>query len=156
MTHLKYSALMIAVVLITGCSTAGQPEKKQKTPATQKAVSPTGQTTAVQPAVVVPVSAPVSPVPQRQASLMDNCSRELKALKRLDNRQYTRRRAQFDRLMRGASVYAGVRGDVAEETREAVDAMYRYRTGKLCAEISQDVLEALSRQGENGLSGNRQ
>ncbi|MCZ4677302.1 hypothetical protein O4O00_23500, partial [Citrobacter sedlakii] len=81
---------------------------------------------------------------------------ELKALKRLDNRQYTRRRAQFDRLMRGASVYAGVRGDVAEETREAVDAMYRYRTGKLCAEISQDVLEALSRQGENGQSGSRQ
>ncbi|ECD4500809.1 hypothetical protein ABPE25_004389 [Salmonella enterica subsp. enterica serovar Newport] len=87
---------------------------------------------------------------------MENCSRELNALKRLDSRQYSRRKTQFDRLMAGASVYTGVRGDVAGGTREAVDAMYRFRTGKLCAEISQDVLEALSRQGEGGPSGNRQ
>ncbi|EEO7308504.1 hypothetical protein G5W99_004088, partial [Salmonella enterica] len=76
------------------------------------------------------------------------CDRELKALKRLDAKRYALRRSQFDRLMSGAAVYADIRTEVAGGTREAVDAMYRFRTGKLCTEISRDVLDALARQGE--------
>ncbi|EAU6886213.1 hypothetical protein EH284_23335 [Salmonella enterica] len=83
-------------------------------------------------------------------SVVARCDRELKALKRLDGRRYAQRKAQFDRLMAGASLYAGIRTDVSGGTQETVDAMYRFRTGKLCAEISQDVLDALARQEGSG------
>ncbi|EAA3705528.1 hypothetical protein D8R48_22855 [Salmonella enterica subsp. enterica serovar Newport] len=153
MSRLKHSGLVMALWLLAGCSAGGGEVKGKKT----------GVTPAVTTTAPGKVSAPARPptpapaaVPAGQSSAMENCSRELNALKRLDSRQYSRRKTQFDRLMAGASVYTGVRGDVAGGTREAVDAMYRFRTGKLCAEISQDVLEALSRQGEGGPSGNRQ
>lgn len=87
---------------------------------------------------------------------MESCSRELVALKRLDNRLYNRRKVQFDRLMHGASLYAGLRTEVAGSIQEAVDAMYRFRTSRLCAEISRDVLDALVRQGDGNPDGGRQ
>ncbi|EDP9872194.1 hypothetical protein B1P99_004291 [Salmonella enterica subsp. enterica serovar Gaminara] len=150
MSPLKYSGLVIGFWLLTGCSAGGERVKGKKTegaPAvTTAAVKPPAPTRPLTPAAV----------PAEQTSAMDSCSRELNVLKRLDNRQYTRRRGQFDRLMAGASVYTSVRAEVVGGTREAVDAMYRFRTGKLCAEISQDVLEALSRQDGSGQSGNRQ
>lgn len=157
MTHLKCSGLVLVMCwLLAGCSTGGRPVPGVKKPVVQKA-TPAKQTS-------VPVKAPVAAatvmaqptVPDVQASAMESCSRELKALRRLDARLYNRRKAQFDRLMSGASVYAGLRSDVAGGTREAVDAMYRFRTGRLCAEISRDVLDALARQGEGSLSGNGQ
>ncbi|HIF2982184.1 TPA: hypothetical protein ACXZLP_004154, partial [Salmonella enterica] len=77
---------------------------------------------------------------------VEKCGRELNTLKRLDMKRYTQRKSQFDRLMAGASVYADVRSDVVKGTQEAVDAMYRFRVGKLCAEISRDVLDALTHQ----------
>ncbi|HFW4533977.1 TPA: hypothetical protein ACIBQR_002730 [Salmonella enterica subsp. enterica serovar Chester] len=109
---------------------------------------------ATKPVVVVSRSAtmPETVPPLQEAVLtigIEGCDRELKALKRLDAQRYARLRAQFTRLMSGASVYAGIRADVASGTREAVDAMYRYRTEKLCSEISQDVLDALARQGDS-------
>ncbi|EAO4397496.1 hypothetical protein E5475_20725 [Salmonella enterica] len=153
MGRLKHSGLVMVLWLLAGCSVGGGEMKGKKT----------GVTPAVTTTVSGKVSAPAHPptpapaaVPVGQSFAMENCSRELNALKRLDSRQYSRRKMQFDRLMAGASVYTGVRGDVAGGTREAVDAMYRFRTGKLCAEISQDVLEALSRQDGSGQSGNRQ
>ncbi|EOG5643132.1 hypothetical protein ACLE3B_001040 [Salmonella enterica subsp. enterica serovar Chester] len=105
-------------------------------------VSPTARSDVRQ-----PLSVSVSP-----DSAVEKCGRELKTLKRLDMQRYTQRKSQFDRLMSGASVYADVRKDVAGGTQEAVDAMYRFRTGKLCAEISRDVLDALARQ-EGGTGG---
>ncbi|HGB5188184.1 TPA: hypothetical protein ACIVM6_004181 [Salmonella enterica subsp. salamae serovar 21:z10:z6] len=162
MTHLKCSGLVLMMCwLLTGCGTGNSTGTGAKKPVVQKTV-PAKQT-------VVPVKAPVAAatvtaqptavmpapvVPDAQASAMENCSRELKALRRLDVRLYNRRKAQFDRLMSGASVYAGLRPDVAGGTRETVDAMYRFRTGRLCAEISRDVLDALARQGDGSLSGN--
>lgn len=162
MAHLKCSGLVLVMCwLLAGCGAGGSTVTGVKKPVVQKAV-PAKKT-------VIPVKAPVAtvtaqsatvmPVPavqDAQSSAMESCSRELKALRRLDARLYNRRKAQFDRLMSGASVYAGLRSDVAGGTREAVDAMYRFRTGRLCAEISRDVLDALARQGEGSLSGNGQ
>ncbi|EHI5678386.1 hypothetical protein J9T78_004420 [Salmonella enterica] len=160
MTHLKCNVLVMVVCwLLTGCSTGSSSVTSIKKPVEQKA-APAKQTTVPVKAPAVPVRPavvmPVQTIPDAQASAMESCSRELKALRRLDARLYNRRKAQFDRLMSGASVYAGLRSDVAGGTREAVDAMYRFRTGKLCAEISRDVLDALARQGEGSLSGNGQ
>ncbi|EAU2710450.1 hypothetical protein OE847_003749 [Salmonella enterica] len=151
MTHLKCSGLMLAVCcLLAGCAT----EVGMKKTVVQKAV-PARQApvTGTPPA---PAVTPPAAVPTGQSSAMESCSRELAALKRLDNRLYNRRKVQFDRLMYGASLYAGLRTEVAGSTQEAVDAMYRFRTGRLCAEISRDVLEALARQGDGNPDGGRQ
>lgn len=154
-SSLTRSALVTAVCLLTGCSAGLTGSAKgEKLAVTTGAlvksggaisgstVSPTARSDVRQ-----PLSVSVSP-----DSAVEKCGRELKTLKRLDMQRYTQRKSQFDRLMSGASVYADVRKDVAGGTQEAVDAMYRFRTGKLCAEISRDVLDALARQ-EGGTGG---
>ncbi|HAO0324563.1 TPA: hypothetical protein IGZ64_004462 [Escherichia coli] len=75
---------------------------------------------------------------------MERCRRELEALKRIDIKLYNQRKAEFDRLMRGADIYSGVRSDVRISTQNAVDAYYRYRVDKMCADISKNVLDSLS------------
>jgi hypothetical protein len=76
---------------------------------------------------------------------MERCRRELNSLKRLDSAVYNKRKSEFDKLMSGASLYNGVRDDVGDYTQGAVDALYRFRAAKLCADISRDVLDGLSR-----------
>ncbi len=76
---------------------------------------------------------------------MERCRRELESLKRVDATVYNKRKAEFDKLMSGASLYNGVRNDVGNYTQGAVDALYRFRSAKLCADISCDVLDGLSR-----------
>ncbi|HGB3179566.1 TPA: hypothetical protein ACIVAU_004451 [Salmonella enterica subsp. enterica serovar Chester] len=75
---------------------------------------------------------------------MERCQRELEALKRIDIRVYNQRKTEFDTVMQGADIYSGVRSDVSESTQNAVDAYYRYRVDKMCADISNDVLQRLS------------
>ncbi|ENW0041237.1 hypothetical protein NEO11_06315 [Escherichia coli] len=75
---------------------------------------------------------------------MERCRRELEALKRIDIRIYNQRKVEFDRVMQGADIYSGVRSDVRASTQDAVDAYYRYRVDKMCADISKDVLDRLS------------
>ncbi len=75
---------------------------------------------------------------------MEQCRRELEALKRIDVRIYNQRKVDFDRVMQGADIYSGVRSDVRASTQDAVDAYYRYRVDKMCADISKNVLDSLS------------
>ncbi|WP_262822979.1 hypothetical protein [Escherichia coli] len=75
---------------------------------------------------------------------MERCQRELEALKKIDIKVYNQRKAEFDRVMQGADIYSGVRSDVRESTQNAVDAYYRYRVDKMCADISKNVLDGLS------------
>ncbi|HEC7758699.1 TPA: hypothetical protein R4A49_004338 [Salmonella enterica subsp. enterica serovar Muenchen] len=77
------------------------------------------------------------------------CRKELDILKRVDNARYLSRKVLFDKLMSGARLYGDVRGDLQSGTRSTVDALFSYKLEKLCADISQDVLNSLSRIGEN-------
>ncbi|WP_105291162.1 hypothetical protein, partial [Escherichia sp. MOD1-EC6147] len=70
---------------------------------------------------------------------MERCRRELEALKRIDSAVYNKRKAEFDKLVSGASLYNGVRSDVGNYTQSAVDALYRFMSDKLCADIASDV-----------------
>ncbi|EFN7977354.1 hypothetical protein ED769_24065 [Escherichia coli] len=79
---------------------------------------------------------------------MERCRRELEALKKIDIRTYNQRKTEFDRVMQGADIYSGVRSDIRETTQDAVDAYYRYRVNKMCADISKDVLDSLSDKGK--------
>lgn len=76
---------------------------------------------------------------------MERCRRELEALKRIDSAVYNKRKAEFDKLVSGASLYNGVRSDVGNYTQSAVDALYRFRSDKLCADIASDVLKELAK-----------
>ncbi|EJK1441414.1 hypothetical protein NK073_003245 [Escherichia coli] len=76
---------------------------------------------------------------------MERCRRELEALKKIDSVVYNKRKAEFDRLVSGASLYNGVRSDVGNYTQSAVDALYRFRSDKLCADIASDVLKGLAK-----------
>ena len=76
---------------------------------------------------------------------MERCRRELEALKKIDSAVYNKRKAEFDRLVSGASLYNGVRSDVGNYTQSAVDALYRFRSDKLCADIASDVLKELAK-----------
>lgn len=76
---------------------------------------------------------------------MERCKRELDALKKIDSLVYNKRKAEFDKLVSGASLYNGVRGDVDNYTQNAIDALYRFRSDKLCADIASDVLSGLTK-----------
>ncbi|MGS7936415.1 hypothetical protein ACQ93J_26030, partial [Escherichia coli] len=67
------------------------------------------------------------------------------ALKRIDSAVYNKRKAEFDKLVSGASLYNGVRSEVGNYTQSAVDALYRFRSDKLCADIASDVLLGLTK-----------
>ncbi|EAP9281428.1 hypothetical protein ES868_23495 [Salmonella enterica] len=75
---------------------------------------------------------------------MERCRRELEALKKIDLSVYNKRKLEFDKLISGAALYSGVRKDVGDYTQSAVDALYRFRSDKLCADISIDVLNSLA------------
>ncbi|TGB99012.1 hypothetical protein FEK50_20200 [Escherichia sp. E2586] len=76
---------------------------------------------------------------------MERCRRELEALKKIDSAVYNKRKAEFDKLVSGASLYNGVRSDVGNYTQSAVDALYRFRSDKLCADIASEVLLGLTK-----------
>ncbi len=75
---------------------------------------------------------------------LERCRRELEALKKIDIKVYNQRKVEFDRVMQGADIYSGVRSDVRASTQDAVDAYYRYRVDRICADISKNVLDSLS------------
>lgn len=77
---------------------------------------------------------------------MEQCRRELDALKKIDGVKYNKRKQEFDSLVSGASLYSGIRADIGNYTQSAVDALYRFRSDKLCADISNDVLNGLVKE----------
>ncbi|EAS2834007.1 hypothetical protein AV553_24180 [Salmonella enterica] len=148
-TRLKPVRVVMVVLFLAGCNNGHMSVPKTATPEAKRG-APTQKVPVQANETIVRPALESSP-----AGGTESCDRELKALKKLDARRYAVRRAQFTRLMSGASLYAGIRTDVAGGTREAVDAMYRFRTGKLCADISRDVLDALARQGDSIAAGGR-
>ena len=94
---------------------------------------------------------PVIPVPDAASATEDSqpgtdlqlCEQELAAMQKLAPEKHRARQAEFDRVMRAASGYSGVRDTVGQEARLTADAFYEYKTSVVCAQIKQDTLEAL-------------
>ncbi|HIF2548639.1 TPA: hypothetical protein ACXZLZ_004203 [Salmonella enterica] len=120
--------MVLAGLLMSGCD-AGRVTMKKVNSADGNTIKP----------VVSAVSDKLNDIEK-----MERCQRELEALKRIDIRVYNQRKTEFDTVMQGADIYSGVRSDVSESTQSAVDAYYRYRVDKMCADISNDVLQKLS------------
>ncbi|MGF6191271.1 hypothetical protein [Serratia sp. 2723] len=96
----------------------------------------------------------VSPQPQPAAaetktSKIGLCQSELASLKQVNPKAYAVKQANFNRLVNNASVYSAVRGDVNSTTKDTLDALYKYKTNQLCAEIERDVLQGLIQRGES-------
>ncbi|MJN97642.1 hypothetical protein DNX92_13490 [Salmonella enterica subsp. enterica] len=124
----RWGALVLAGLLMSGCD-AGRVTMTKVNSADGNTIKP----------VVSAVSDKLNDIEK-----MERCRRELEALKRIDIRVYNQRKAGFDTVMQSADIYSGVRSDVSASTQDAVDAYYRYRVDKMCADISNDVLQGLS------------
>ncbi|EAA1210241.1 hypothetical protein JRK18_003818 [Salmonella enterica] len=108
-----------------------------------RGVTRTTQTTMVK---TMTPSSSVASATLDEAARMERCQRELDVLKKINSVVYEKRHTEFKRMMSGAGVYSGVRGEVSTYTQEAVDAFYRFRAEKLCADIANDVLSELAKQ----------
>lgn len=85
---------------------------------------------------------------QREAERMQQCQHELEAMRNMDPEKYQKFKREFDALMSGAAQYAGMRAKVNADTQETVDALYRYRTNRTCADISATMMTGLAERGE--------
>lgn len=85
---------------------------------------------------------------EKEADRLAQCQKELDALKGINPEQHKSYRQEFDRLMRGAAQYAGLRTQVNSATQDTVDALYRYKVSRLCANIGQATLSGLAERGE--------
>ncbi|MGL4724464.1 MAG: hypothetical protein ACRCWW_08185 [Scandinavium sp.] len=100
-----------------------------------------------------PAIAPPAPVIEREESVAQGaasvCQRELVALAKVNQTLYVRKKEAFESLLQSASVYTSVRDDIGEQTRDTLDALYKYKTQKLCSDIAQSVRQSLINRGEN-------
>ncbi|OMQ20485.1 hypothetical protein BMI79_18280 [Serratia oryzae] len=87
--------------------------------------------------------------PAVQENRLGLCQSELASLQSVNPKAYAAKKAYFDSLVRNASVYSAVRGDVNTQTKDTLDALYKYKTNQVCAEIERDVLNGLIRRGES-------
>ncbi|WP_432369382.1 hypothetical protein ACRPH4_22615 (plasmid) [Pantoea allii] len=83
-----------------------------------------------------------------QQVMLSRCEKELDALKTISPENYQSRMAAFSQLMEAANQYGSIRGEADERTASTIDALYQYRTSRICAGISWILLKALSENGE--------
>ncbi|HGM5490681.1 TPA: hypothetical protein ACKP1B_002318 [Serratia fonticola] len=131
------TGLIAGLVLLAGCQASPSPVE-QPVPAASMANSDP-----VLPKIETPP--PATPVREK----IGMCQRELASLKQVNPKAYATRSANFDRLVNSAGVYTAVRGDISPQTKDTLDALYKFKTNRMCAEIERDVLQALIQRGEN-------
>ncbi|CAI1096462.1 hypothetical protein [Serratia proteamaculans] len=85
---------------------------------------------------------------QQEAERLQQCQKELDALHGIDAIGYRKYKQEFERLMSGAAQYAVLRTQVKRDTQETVDALYRYKVNRLCADVNQAVMTGLADRGE--------
>lgn len=112
--------------------------------------------------VVTPPPANVTPEPVQEPApvqaeapsssdrgLIGLCQSELASLQRISPKTYAAKKASFDNLISSASVYTAVRGDINSQTKDTMDALYKYKTNQMCSEIERAVMDGLIRRGES-------
>ncbi|MFB5186759.1 hypothetical protein OP861_06825 [Yersinia intermedia] len=124
-TILRLSALLFTLTLI-GCQTSSS--RLKKPPSQQLAQNPSQR--------------------QLEVTQLQQCQKGLEVLGTIQPQKSTPYKQAFDHLMNSAAQYSGVRLRVSTETQNTVDALYRYRVSKLCAEINQAVLLGLTERAE--------
>ena len=85
----------------------------------------------------------------KEADQLAQCQKELEALKSINLEQHNTFLQEFKGLMSEAAKYSSLRPKIKEESQETIDALYRYKVNRLCANISQATLTGLAERGEN-------
>lgn len=138
-------SLCLGVLLCGGLLLAGcQNNQAKKTVPQNQPLTTTVQA----PPQQISVSPPPAP-PEAKTNKISLCQSELASLRQVSPKAYAAKKALFDRLVSNASVYSAVRGDVNAGTKDTLDALYKYKTNQLCADIERDVLQGLIQRGES-------
>ena len=85
-----WTAALLLTLALTGCQTAKRPVSTLSKPPSAEEVAEQDKR-------------------QREAERMQQCQRELDAMRGMDNEKYQKFKREFDTLMSGAAQYAGVR-----------------------------------------------
>ncbi|MFV8870979.1 hypothetical protein [Serratia fonticola] len=137
--NLCLGVILCSGLLLAGCQKTSQTRWQEHPPAT----------TVQAPPQQISVSPPPEPAAaETKTSKIGLCQSELASLKQINPKAYAIKQANFNRLVNNASVYSAVRGDVSSTTKDTLDALYKYKTNQLCAEIERDVLQGLIQRGE--------
>ncbi|KAA5930998.1 MULTISPECIES: hypothetical protein [Pantoea] len=134
------SMMIAAGVILTGCQSI-RSERMSSYSGAKKELAVNVQDSSRSVNAVQPVIKTEGPVEQ--------CQRELIALGKINAAMYEKRRVAFSGLLKNASLYSSLRQDINSQTKETVDALYKYKTQKLCHDIEQDLQQALISYGEN-------
>jgi hypothetical protein len=134
------SMMIAGGIILTGCQSVGPDDISSHSGAKKEVVVDVRDSS-------MPVNA-VQPVIKAEGPV-EQCQRELNALGKINTDMYEKRRAAFSGLLKNASVYSSLRQDINSQTKETVDALYKYKTQKLCHDIEQDLQQALISHGEN-------
>lgn len=132
-------ALLCSGLLLAGCQNTAKKGSQDKPQVTATIEAPPQQIS------VSPPPAPAEP----KSNKIGLCQSELASLKQINPRAYAVKQAYFNRLLNNASVYSAVRGDVNAATKDTLDALYKYKTNQLCADIEREVLQGLIQRGES-------
>lgn len=104
------------------------------------------------PSQVTPAMESVEPPTTSEGDVdMVQCEKELRALESINHIQHVDLKSRFERVMSGASGYTNVRSSVNPESRNAIDALYKFQAVKLCSEVRAEMLNSLAVKptGEN-------
>lgn len=137
--HLLATLLPLTMLLIAGCST--KPNVKNNAPIRKQPV----QTVSQQPVTAI------EPPPTKEKDPINYCRQALQSLKQINSNKALKYNDAFNNLVGAASQYNSVRTSISQSTRQAVDAMYQFKTAKLCADIDKELLDSLIYRGERSV-----
>ncbi|HEM8838469.1 TPA: hypothetical protein U2R15_004179 [Klebsiella aerogenes] len=97
----------------------------------------------------VPTSAPsgtTASASAGNASRLEQCTRELDALKQFNNTKYTSYKAELDRITRTGAQYLQVAGGISQDINDLVQPRYQYALTSLCQRVRADLSASLINQ----------
>ncbi|MBD8453639.1 hypothetical protein [Serratia rubidaea] len=119
-------------LLLSGCLSAPE-ETTAPTPTVQAAPAP--------------AEATVAP-PPKSVNSIEQCRKALDSLQKINPQSYRQKKAYFDSLLGSVAQYSAVRGEVSGGTKDTIDALYKFKTNKVCADIENEVMNGLVRRAE--------
>ncbi|WON78282.1 hypothetical protein [Serratia sp. UGAL515B_01] len=139
--NLCLGVLLCSVWVLAGCQTNRPKTSLQNKSQVSTVQAPSKQSNVTPPPAAAPADS--------KTTKIGLCQSELVSLKQINPKAYAVKQAEFNRLVNNASVYGSIRGDVNAGTKDTLDALYKYKTNELCADIEHEVLQGLIQRGES-------
>ncbi|WP_058913419.1 hypothetical protein [Entomohabitans teleogrylli] len=141
--------VLAGTVLLGGCQSESASKAVPLVPTTTPVTIPSQPAPAVNRPAVNTGSDSSADISANNRGSLNICQSELATLQKVSPKTYAAKKAQFENLLRTASLYTTVRGDINGSTKETLDALYKYKTNQICSSIANAVMEGLIRKGES-------